>query len=217
MKAFCLALILVFSACSAAVAKTVDLTNEKMGLDVPDAWTVTQQPVDSYQTTTVQILSALDPQKTSAVEVLVCSNPKDLMANHPGLISSVKDSISNMIVARGGQIQFTSESKIDLNGVPAYQMQYTITSPSGQQVTARAYQLAANGKLYLISMRTLRPDGAADLDGIANSIRFSTPPELPKPPVSHRRLKIALAAGAAVVGVIVLVAIIIFVRRRREE
>ena len=216
MKALCAAAVLVFSACFVAEAKPVELTNEKFTIDVPDAWTVTQQPVDTYQNSSVLIFSALNADKTGALEILVCNNPHGLMADHPGLVSSVKDSISNMIVSHGGQVQFTTDSKLSINTVPAYLIQYTATAPPAPPIQARAYQLAANGKLYLISGRAVNAAADADLATIVNSIIFTTPPELPTPPVRHRRLKIALAAAVGVGGLIAIVAVVVYLRRRQE-
>ncbi len=201
MKILCVAIVAIFAAYSAADAGTVELTNEKFSVD----------------NTSVLILSATSADKNCAMEILVCGNPHGLMADQPGLNSNIKDSISNLIVSHGGQVQFTNEGRISVNDVPAYLIQYTITRGAAPPILARAYQLAANEKLYLISTRTVDPAGDADLAAIANSVRFAAPPELPTPPVSHRRLKIALAAGAGVAVVIALVVVVVVLRRKQDD
>lgn len=217
MKALCAAIILAISTWSVAAAKPVDVANEKFSVDIPDSWSVTQSPVDTYQVSSVLIFSATNAEKTSALEIMVCTNPRGIMADHVGFISTLKDNISNQALSHGGQVQFTSEGKLSLNDVPAYLIQYTVTV-SSHQMLARAYAIAANGKLYLVMERTVDANADADLAAIANSLHFATPPELPKPPVSHRMLKIALAVGAAVAVLIaIVVAIVIFRRRRQEE
>jgi hypothetical protein len=70
--------------------------------------------------------------------------------------------------------------------------------------------------LYLISGRAVNAAADADLATIVNSINFTTPPELPTPPVRHRRLKIALAAAVGVGGLVAIVAVVVYFRRRQE-
>jgi hypothetical protein len=217
MKIFRSALILLVCSWSTAVAGTVELSKEKFGVDIPDSWNVTQQPVDSYQDTSVVILSAIDDRKASALEILVCNNPRGLMVDHPGLITNIKESISNLIAAKGGQVQFTGESKVNLNDVPAYLLQYTATLGGTHPMFARTYQIAANGKLYLISMRTVDATADGVLESIAHSLRFDTPPDLPKPPINHRTLKIALVVGAVAGGLVAFVVGIIIFRRRQQD
>ncbi len=66
-------------------------------------------------------------------------------------------------------------------------------------MTARNYQLAANGKLYLLTLRTVDAAADADLQSIANSFRFASPPVLPTPQAPAHRIRYYLMAAAAVV------------------
>lgn len=218
MNRFCLVAVLLCSGWSAVAAKTVDVPGEAASVDIPDAWTSQTQPppANSGSTQSVLILSALSAEKTSLLQIEVCANPRGIMAGQPDLVGNIKDAITNQIVSHGGAVQFTSEGKVALNDVPAYLIQYTTTSsPSAKQVLGRSYEVAANGKLYLISLRTFDAASDGDLQGIANSLRFASPPVLPSPPVSHRWLKIALAAGGGVV-LLVLAGVGIYYYRQRQ-
>ncbi len=216
MQLLGVALALVLSASAALEAKTVELPGQAASIDLPDSWTAQPQTVVGAPSVSSLILAAINPEKTSMLQIQFCGNPHGLLAGQPNLVTSTKDQISNQIAARGGQVQFTSEGRIDLNTVPAYLVQYTETTKSSKQIFTRLYQVAANGKLYLITLRTV--DSASDpgLQTIAGSFRFDAPPTLPSPPVSHHWLKIALVAGA---GVAVLAAIVIgiLIQKRREQ
>ncbi len=139
-----------------------------------------------------------------------------MMAADPGLVTNIKDALTNPIVAHGGSVQMTGESKVELNGVPAYLMQFTVTgTQTPKPILVRNYQIAANGKLYLISLRTIDatldgPDG-----GDCQFPPLRQPPDLPKPKVSRLWIKITLAVVA---GVILIAGIggLIYWQRQRQ-
>jgi hypothetical protein len=198
MKRLLMAIALAFLASLAAGAKTVTLDGEGASIVVPDAWSVNAQPANGVTTTTSVILSAINPEKSSMLQVLVCANPHGLLAGEPGLIVNIKDNVSNQTLSHGGQIQFTDEGKLTLNDVPAYVIQYKATMPSGPPILGRNYQVAGNGKIYLLALRSVDAMGDVDLQTIAGSFHFDSPPALPVPEAPHHRLRYILAAAAGV-------------------
>jgi hypothetical protein len=198
-----------------AGAKTVSLDGEQASIDIPDTWTSKAQPADATSSATSLILSAVNAEKTSMLQILVCNNPRGMLASQPDLITNIKDNISNQVLSHGGQVQFTGEGKVNLNDVPAYLIQYTATGTSSPQLTARSYQIAANGKLYVISLRTVNAAADADLQAIANSFHFDSPPVLPTPQVPVHRIRYYLIAAAAVVVLVALGVGLYYYRQRQ--
>ena len=214
MKLLCLALILALLAGPAVQAKTVDLAGEQASVDLPETWTASAQPAEAASTTTSVILSAVNAEKTTMLQILVCENPRGMLATQPDLVAGIKDSISNQILAKGGEVQFTTEAKVALNEIPAYLIRYTAKLPSSPQLAALNYQVAANGKLYLISLRTVSATDA-DLQAIANTFRFDRPPALPTPQLPVHRIRYYLIAAAAVAALVALGVGIYFYRQRQ--
>ena len=201
MRLFYGAMILALLAGPMAGAKTVNLDGEGASIVVPDTWSAKAQPAPGTSTTTSVILSAINPEKSSMLQVLVCANPHGLLAGQPGLIANIKDNLSNQTLSQNGQVQFTDEGKLNINDVPSYVVQYKATMPSGPAIVGRNYQLAGNGKIYILAMRTIDPMGDVDLQTIAGSFRFDSPPALPVPEAPHHRLRYYLAAA----GVLLLI------------
>jgi hypothetical protein len=193
-----LAIALALLACSVAGAKTVNLDGEGASVVLPDTWLAKTQPANSASTTTSVILSAVNPEKTSMLQVLVCANPHGLLATQPELIANIKDNLSNQTLSHGGQIQFIDEGKLNLNDVPAYVVQYKTTMTSGPPIIGRNYQVAGNGKLYILALRTIDPMGDVDLQTVAGSFHFDSPPVLPVPEAPHHRLRYYLMTAAGV-------------------
>ncbi len=206
MKILCVAIVLMFSASPLVQAATVALASEQASVDLPDTWTAQPQQTDPSAPASTLVLSALNAEKNSMLQVQVFPNPHAVMAAQPDFVASIKDNISNQIVAHGGQVQFTGEGPITIHDVPAYQIQYTAKSqsPTSPPLMGRNYLIAANGKLYLLSLRTVDAAADTDLQAIANSFHFDIPPVLPvaQKPV-HRLRYYAMAAA----GVVVLVAL----------
>ena len=198
MKALLMAIALALLASLVAGAKTVSLDGEGASIVVPDTWSAKAQPATGASTTTSVILSAINPERSSMLQVLVCANPHGLLAGQPEFIASIKDNLSNQTLSHGGQIQFTDEGKLTLNDVPAYVVQYKATMPSGPPILGRNYQVAGNGKIYILALRSVDAMGDVDLQTIAGSFRFDSPPALPVPEAPHHRLRYYLAAAAGV-------------------
>jgi hypothetical protein len=198
MKGLLMAIALALFAGTMAGAKTVNLDGEGASIVVPDTWSVKAQPAAGSSTTTSVILSAINPEKSSMLQVLVCANPHGLLAGQPEFIASIKDNLSNQTLSHGGQIQFTDEGKLTLNDVPAYVVQYKATMPSGPPILGRNYQVAGNGKIYILALRSIDAMGDVDLQAIAGSFRFDSPPALPVPEAPRHRLRYYLAAAAGV-------------------
>jgi hypothetical protein len=198
MKGLLMAIALALLASLVAGAKTVSLDGEGASIVVPDTWSAKAQPATGASTTTSVILSAINPERSSMLQVLVCANPHGLLAGQPEFIASIKDNLSNQTLSHGGQIQFTDEGKLTLNDVPAYVVQYKATMPSGPPILGRNYQVAGNGKIYILALRSVDAMGDVDLQTIAGSFRFDSPPALPVPEAPHHRLRYYLAAVAGV-------------------
>jgi len=202
MRSLSLILFLLGGAILAAHGKTLALSGEQASVDVPETWTQQQTQNDSTPSTSTLILSAVSAEKNSLLQIQVCPNPGGMLAAQSALVANTRDAISNQIISHGGQVQFTSEGATQLNSVPAYLIQYTETTSAAKQIQSRLYQVAANGKLYLITLRTFDSSADSDLQGIANSFRFDAPPVLPVPRPPVHRLRYILLAG---VGVLVLI------------
>jgi hypothetical protein len=201
--------------CPGAEAKTIALDGQQASIDVPDTWLVQPPPAGANQPATTLILAAVSAEQNAMVQIQAFGNPNDLLAAQPELIAKTKEEISNNILSHGGQVQFTAESVTSLNAVPAYLIQFTETTSASKQIPARLYQVAANGKLYLISLRTLDPANDAELQAIANSFRFDTPPVLPVPHAPVHRIRYILMAVAAVLVIIGLGVGFYFYRQRQ--
>ena len=112
---------------------------------------------------------------------------------NPGFIAGVKNSISAGAANKGNSVQFTSEGPLSINGVPAYGVQHGLTLQNSKLVLCHTYLIAANRKLYLVLTQALDSSQVPALEAMATTFRFDTPPEIPVPPIPHRRLKMALA------------------------
>ncbi|HEY8994013.1 MAG TPA: PsbP-related protein, partial [Lacunisphaera sp.] len=200
MRLFLGAMMVALLAGPMASAKTVNLEGEGASITLPDTWDAKTQAAGNVTTSTSLILSAVNAEKNAMVQMMVCSNPNGMQVAQPELIANIKDTLSNQVLSHGGQIQFTDEGKLEINGVPAYVIQYKATMPTGPATLARSYQVAGNGKIYLMAMRTVDPMADIDLQTIAGSFKFDAPPALPvpKPPVHRLRYYLLAAAGVLV-------------------
>ena len=217
MKFLYVAVVLMFYASPIALAATVPLAGEQASVDLPDTWTAQPQQADPSAPSSSLVLSALNAEKNAMLQVQVFPNPHAVMAAQPDFVAKIKDNISNQIVSHGGQVQFTSEGPITIHDVPAYQIQYTAKpqSPSSPSLMGRNYLIAANGKLYLITLRTVDAGADADLQAIANSFHFDSPPTLPTPQVAGHRIRYYLAAAGGVVVLVALGAGFYYYRQRQ--
>ena len=86
--------------------------------------------------------------------------------------------------------------------------------PNSKSIYCQTYIVATKEKLYLVLTQSVDPAQSASLSTAAQSFRFATPPELPTPIVGHRRLKIALIAGAVVGGLAALVGVGLYLRKK---
>jgi hypothetical protein len=199
-----------------AGAAPVELTGENVSIAIPDDWKTVQKPVDLPPTAAVPIFSAANSENSAALTVMLCANAIQMPVTNPGFVAGVKNSISAGASNKGNSVQFTTEGPITLNGVPAYGIQHGLTLPNTRLVLCHTYLIAGNRKLYLILTQALDPGQVPALEAMATSFRFDTPPEIPVPPIPHRRLKIALVVTAGIVGVALVSGIIYLFMRRRE-
>jgi hypothetical protein len=205
MRQLCAVMVVLLCAVSPAGARTIPLDGQGASIDVPDSWGENQVQGSASPSASAMILSVMNAEKNSMLQIQVIPNPHDLTASQSDLVANTKEAISNKIYSHGGQIKFTSEGATALNSVPAYSIQYTETTGTtsdSKQIQSRFYQVAANGKIYLITLRTFDASADASLQTIANSFRFDSPPVLPAPHAPEHRIRYYLMAGAGVLLVI---------------
>lgn len=211
-----LAFALIFAALSLVRATPVELTGENVTLDIPDDWKTLQKPAATAPSGAVPIFNAANPEDTAGLTVMLCSNANQVTVTNPGFIAGVKNSITASALSKGNSVQFTGEGPTTLNGVPAYLLQHGLTLPDAKQVLCHTYLIAGNRKLYLVLTQTIDAGQIPALDTMATTFRFDTPPEIPVPPVLHRRLKIALAVGAGLLAVAIASGVVFWFMRRRD-
>ena len=170
MKTF-LALLLFFPGLQALEARTFQMADDKISVEVPDAWVVTSKPGELF--------SAARPQNESAIVILGLPNGQKQSVGDPAFISEMKKGMVQTAQLQGTKIQFVGEDQVSLNDVPAYAVQYNAVLANGTTIFVRAYAVAANGKVYVMSLQTLDTTLDYELQNIANSFQFPSPPELP--------------------------------------
>jgi hypothetical protein len=176
MKTLSLVLALMAASLATLAAKPVDLPDEKLHLDIPDAWT-TNTPSDPI------IFSAADGQNTSAANLLKMPNDRGDGLDEPEFVNGIKEGFVNKVKAQGMNVAITQEGQTVLNGVPFYNFQGNFSTSGGQTTNFHMYVTAANGQIYMLSLQSVKADADAEAEflGIANSLSFTAPPVLPDP------------------------------------
>jgi len=198
MKTLLAATLLLFLGMPVLEAKIYQLSDEKISLEIPDAWVITPKPGVAF--------SAARPQNQSTVAVLVMSNDQKQSVGDPAFISGMKKGMIETASGQGTKIEFVGEDQVSLNNVPAYNVQYNAVLANGTTIFVRAYAIAANGKIYVISLQTLDSSLDYELQNIASTFKFMSPPELPVV-AQNPAYKLGWFAGEVIFVILVLATI----------
>lgn len=199
MKTFLAAFLLFFLALQGLEARVYRLVDEKIDLTVPDTWVLTHKPGVMF--------SASRPQNQSSIAVLAMPNGQKQSVGDPAFISGMKKGMLETAARQGTKINFIGESQVSLNDVPAFAVQYNATLDDGTIVFVRAYAIAANGKIYVMSLQTFDSTLDYELQAIANSFHFTVPPRLPVVAQSSA-YRLGWIAGYVIFGILVLATIV---------
>jgi hypothetical protein len=206
----------LFAMANLLEAKPVAIPNENATLDIPDTWTIKPTPVTASATPAVT-LAATAPDNNSAVEVVVMDNSNGTAADSAAFIEGEKKGLTNTVTTHGGTIQMGDSSNLTLAGVPASCVVYTQTAAGGKPVSSRTYNVAANGKMYMILLQSV--DGAQDaaLTTVINSLTFSSPPVVPAPHDTALAEKAGEITGYLIAILAVFVILRLLFRRKKTS
>ena len=174
LKTLAIVLILLAANLTMLSAKPIDLPVDKLHLDIPDSWT-SGTPGGSI------LLSAADAQNSADANLLKMPNDRGDGLDEPEFVNGIKAGFTRKLEGQGKSVAITKEGQTTLNGVSFYNLQGTFGASGDQPTRFSMYVTAANGQIYILSLQSMRADADADLQGIANSLRFTTPPVLPDP------------------------------------
>jgi hypothetical protein len=216
MKVLALVLFASMATFAVAPAKTLDVPDQGMHLDVPDSWAPkTAQASAAF--------AAINDRNTSALTLFVEPNLSALGLDEPDFVAGLKGNITNNLTGKGLTPNITKDGPITVNGVPFYQLEASAELPSGHTTYLQVYVAATADHVYTLSMESVDPNSGAELEGIANSLAFSEAPKMPDPSRPkdrlerwERRIELAAMIGA-LPAIAVIGAIVYFVRKRREE
>ena len=203
MKTLLAATLLLFLAVPVLEAKVYQLVDEKINIEIPDTWGVTSKPG--------VVFSAARPQDQSTVAVLVMRNDQKQSVGDPAFVSGMKKGMVETAARQGTKINFVGEGQVSLNNVPTYTVQYNAVLDNGTTFFVRAYAFAANGKIFVISLRTLDSTLDYELQNIASSFKFTSPPELPVA-AQNRASKLGWFAAKVIFVLLVLATIACAIR-----
>lgn len=182
-------------------AKTVDIPDEKMEIQIPDSWTQTGSKEGS-------VFAASDGQNTSQAALFSYPNGHQDGVDEPAFLNGVKEGFTNKITSQGMTLAIAKEGLVTINGVPFYSLEGTFGPAGGQTTRFHTYVTAANNRIYVLSLQSLLADPETDFQSIANSLTFQTPPTLPDPNRPKTRAeKIAYLLGKGL-GVVAILAIL---------
>ena len=214
MKLTCGVVVSLFVMANLLNAKLVPIPNETATLDIPDAWTVTPTPATASPTPAV-ILSATSPDTNSAVEVIVMNNSDGITTDSASFMEGEQKGLTRTVTAAGGTVQMSGTSTLTLGGVPASCLTYTQTAAGGKPVSSHMYNVAANGKMYMIVAQSVGGVTDEALTTVVNSLTFSSPPVVPAPREDKQAEKIGQLVGY-VIGVLAVIVVIRWIVRRRK-
>ena len=156
-----------------AAANTVPVPSQGASIAIPDDWTVLKRPN--------VVLVAAAPGETAALGILVSANHDLRQVDSPAAIDGIKQGLQDKAAQEGASLKVIEAGPRVLNGVPAGFLQTEQDLPGGRVIYNRTYHLAANGKLFLLTLDAKDKGSDPVLQQIAESFRFDRPPELPGP------------------------------------
>jgi hypothetical protein len=186
-------------------AKTVELPDDNISIDVPDAWQQSDRPG-------MLLFAESGPYM---MQLIKSANPRNVDLN-ADVIQDIKNNMEALAERHGGTVNFGDEGPLTMGGAPAYVIH--VAQAVGSTTTQISlYVVDANRSLYVLYLVTTGTMPDATLQGIADSFRFTSPPALPESTFARRAFKIGVALGGLLVLAIIGGAIWFFVRRSRSE
>jgi hypothetical protein len=152
---------------SSPSSREVSIPGEGMSISLPADWT-TQSRED-------KVLYATDNVSTVSIK----SYPYPSQGSPQAFIGMVKKDAQEKALQAGAKVDFDHEGPTTLAGVPGYFVQGTLITNDNEWVYTCEYAIAANGKLYAVILSTADPDRVSAVEGIARSLKFEQPPEVP--------------------------------------
>jgi len=186
MKSLFALLLILIGGLQIAGAKTVNIPEEHFSFEIPDAWSELPRQGLLY--------AAGNDAKTSAVVILKLDNKENRVID-ADYAKGVKEGMASQAENVGANVEFLSEGPVTINGVQAYQVQSKMTFRNSKVSYQRIYPIAANGKIYAVTVQSIDPDKDAELQAIANSLKFDSSPVRPDPLRATLSYKIGEVVG----------------------
>ena len=173
IKNFLFPTVLLVFASLGATARTVPVPAQGATIVIPDDWTLLKRPG--------VVLVASAPGETAALGILVSANHELRQAATPDDIEAMKQGLLAKAAKQGVPLHVIDAGPRQINGVPAGFVQTEQDFPGGHVIYSRAYDLAADGKLFLLTLDATDKRTDPALQAMAESFRFNRPPEVPGP------------------------------------
>jgi len=171
-------------------ARTVDVPSDSISLDLPDDWVQGDSPD--------LLLSASAPGNGSAVQLRKFSNPRNQEIDDV-MVGNFKHGISDKSTQAGSTVTFGDEGPLTLGGAPAYQIQAQSTSSQNTTTSVHFYLVDANASFYVLLLVSNGSTWDPQLQAVADSFRFTSPPRMPVSTFERRAYKLGLLAGVLLV------------------
>jgi hypothetical protein len=197
-----LLLIFVLSALGAG-AKTVPLPGAGASITLPDDWKVLDRPN--------VVFVAAAPGETTALGVTIARHPSNKWVNNPIFILEIQDAYMKRAAKNGASVKVVESGTKSINGVPAAYVDVEMTFSGNRTIYSQEYDIAANGKLFVLTFDTRDAFAVPVLEKIADSFRFDKPPQFPAP-INILASRIEEVAGT-VVGFALLIALALWIRK----
>ena len=169
MKALLLGISFLFAAVMELSAKTAQVQGENITIEVPDSWTLAKMDGSVFYATA--------PDNVSAITIKKFPNDQGKSIT-PSFVAGLKKGMTDQGPKMGGTLDVTAEKSLTMGGAPAYEVQTVLTLPA-KKVQMQNYVVATHDVYYLFSLQTVDPTKNDELQGLANSFRFTVPPVLP--------------------------------------
>ncbi len=157
----------------AAQAATVSVPGENFSLDLPDDWEQKPKPGAA--------LFAGDAGETSFLTVKAFPNDSNDGLD-PRYIANIKQSMIDQGNRAGGTTRILQDGPATLGGTPGHLIACRTDFPNSKTAYIRQYAFLANRRVYVMVLQTYDAAMAPALDTIAQSVRFTSLPELPNSP-----------------------------------
>jgi len=156
-----------------APAKTLNIPTTTAHIDLPGDWTIKNQ--------NDMALYAVSEGSGESVTIALFTNDNKQGVEKPLFLSNLETVLRQRANKEGASVKIVNGGGTDLNGIPADFLQAELAFPEGGVAYARAYGLAENGSILVLTLMTRDSSETADagLQDIAKTLRFDRPPVLP--------------------------------------